>query len=442
MKLPRIKKMFATGLLALALGLFPSKVQSQQLQRIRVVDPITQEGLPNWYAILKNNVTQHTDTFRTNAQGYVDITTSVDENENEQQLEARVFQYNNGVRFDNASRVKIYDLLGKEVQSIENTENLEGGNLFWNLKNKHGDKVSAGFYIYDIVSKNSGFRGKLIYNGESIFPGKTLTRIAKDKSKNILNKVLTNEYTLELKDELTNNVGEYYDMKQSAGSVSGFKGSGWYGTDVNNNYFGDTSKVYEALYNLEIDLPEGFRSYFTRSIATAQDLNNNDIISVNWLDNRKYPFKIFHNRNTAPLPVFNQALDDVLQMITDSTTITHRGQVAPGIQFQEVPGFINNGINMDYTSAINATIPIMFDPPPGLNRGVPAYMTVKIDRNQTDYWDIRRDVEHEFGAHVLTGAGFFEPVPYFEFIPNGQFKTLLTAYKLKNFANLSLCQEE
>ena len=61
--------------------------------------------------------------------------------------------------------VKIFDLNGKLVRALSETENLSAGQhrFDWNGKNDKGNKVSAGIYIYQVILDTRIMNYKVIY---------------------------------------------------------------------------------------------------------------------------------------------------------------------------------------------------------------------------------------------------------------------------------------
>ena len=61
--------------------------------------------------------------------------------------------------------VKIFDLNGKLVRALSETENLPAGQhrFDWNGKNDKGNKVSAGIYVYQVILDTRIMNYKVIY---------------------------------------------------------------------------------------------------------------------------------------------------------------------------------------------------------------------------------------------------------------------------------------
>jgi len=52
-------------------------------------------------------------------------------------------------------RIKVYDIVGREVKTLVNTERSPGiYSVQWNGDNNYGSKVSSGIYIYRVVAGN------------------------------------------------------------------------------------------------------------------------------------------------------------------------------------------------------------------------------------------------------------------------------------------------
>ena len=58
------------------------------------------------------------------------------------------------------STIKIYTITGELVQLLQTDANADP--VQWNVKNKSGDNVASGVYIYQIKNSFSEKRGKLV----------------------------------------------------------------------------------------------------------------------------------------------------------------------------------------------------------------------------------------------------------------------------------------
>jgi hypothetical protein len=59
--------------------------------------------------------------------------------------------------------LKIYDILGREVKTLVNSEQNTGiYNIQWNGDNNYGSKVSSGIYLYKIEAGNFMMTKKMI----------------------------------------------------------------------------------------------------------------------------------------------------------------------------------------------------------------------------------------------------------------------------------------
>jgi len=447
MKLLSIKTMFATGLFALALGLSSSKTQAQQLQRIRVVDPImklvdsTQAGLSNYPVILKDNFTQRADTFHTNSQGYVDIVTDVKENESKNNLNVRISRANNGVSFlyDNDASIEIYDLLGQRVKT------LHGNNLIWDLTNENNVKTADGVYIYRIFDKQANnkviAKGKLMNLGRENI-GHSITQNLENKvNASRINKetlLTTKRYRLEIRDELTSSIGEFYDIVDEADSLQGFKGT-------SENYLGTAQRgVYEMLFNFQIDLADGFLTYLKNCIQVGIN-NNGDSLAIQWPKSKRLPLKVFYNRAQAPHPYFIDGLERVLNEIEDSTQIPYRGFMLPRLNlYQEVLTNDEGDIDMNYSETTNRVNPNWAPAPPGsgLPAGLVDSVVVFINRNEI-IGTVIPGCMHEYTAHATLGM-LSEPIPNEDSYPiyDRRRKAIIQGMSLSDFYNFSKSRRE
>ena len=420
-------------------SLFPSKANAQSMlseKNIRVIDPImklitsdsTQWGLANFPYKFTDNNTGRIDSGFTDSQGRIRITTSVNENNetNIGNLEVRIFGGNSGVNFLNNlknPKIKISNILGQEIN--------EAANNYWNLKNNNGIKVAGGIYPFMIFDDDELISTGIInYNGRDI--SYSLNNLVKDdnqnkKSNSFSKENSTRRYALELRDELTPQIGNFNDIVHEVNSVDSLL------------------DVYEMIYNFQINhlYDPNFLTMLKRNVGWSRNLDG-DTISVTWLKQNR-PCKIFKNRGQAPSPLFNQALDDLIRAIEDSTQISYRGNTIPRqTLFQEVSQYDSNGINMNYSGNLGDT-DIEYRPaPPGLVKGAIKNATVKINRNFIVYGSIIRQMGHELGHHALF-ANLYEPSnPTEREFPLPEYKIygIILLQGAKDYTNLSLSRAE
>ncbi len=56
--------------------------------------------------------------------------------------------------------IKIFTIMGELVQQLQSDSN--GNNVIWDVRNKDGENVASGVYVYQIKNSFSEKRGKLI----------------------------------------------------------------------------------------------------------------------------------------------------------------------------------------------------------------------------------------------------------------------------------------
>ena len=186
-----------------------------------------------------------------------------------------------------------------------------------------------------------------------------------------------------------------------------------------------------------------FFKYSAGSDTTFINKPNGEQILLNWFKDQ-LPLELFKNSGTAPLPVFNQALNDFIDTLTVKINKSYRnGTISNLIPFQEVGSYTLRGINMDYTQTGAGTSMSWFGVPPnsGLIRGPPRRATVYINRNSNDYLSIITQIGHECLVHALPagnpGREPITPEPGWPMNVNRE-NLITTGIVLKVFTNLSL----
>jgi hypothetical protein len=64
------------------------------------------------------------------------------------------------VRLAPDAKVKIYTIMGELVKELSDDDN--DGTVSWDVKNKDGERVASGVYLYQIKNPYSEKRGKLM----------------------------------------------------------------------------------------------------------------------------------------------------------------------------------------------------------------------------------------------------------------------------------------
>lgn len=464
------KNFIRAGALSLSM-LIASLNNANSQQIIRVIDPVmklvdtTQMGLANIPVILTDTFTQGRLERMTNSQGYAVLEHPASVSSDEDNKRAAVFSMNNKVIFSYyGNKIRIFNILGQEINELRNENNHGISTSVWNFTNKDNVKVASGVYFFNIYNNNDiAAHGKINYVPGMNEIGVNVENISSEGSKkhssygkNTLEKMAgshrdnpTRRYKLEIRDEITPALGEFFDIVQEADSISQFRGSARYEIPANDE------NTYEMIYNFGINHPvhQTFLHFFKYASGKAPDRlwgGDGDTILLNWYRApspwNALPWKIFRNRASAPLPVFNEAVDSILAEFENRTNINYRNRVIPRqTLFRDTLTFTERGINMDYTTTGNAVSGNDHDPPPGsgLAMGPALYRIVYINRNNFNFGTLRASVSHEFKVHALPNS-YLEP-----FLPEGSYPIpeyrihhLLELITLKNFTNLNLYKEE
>ncbi len=434
------------SLVGASFGLFnqanQANAQNIQNKRIRMVDTILYQvdslkqysGIPN----LKFNINGA--ELRTDAQGYVDIVTKVNEEEqisNKDFLNVALQGGNLRFNYAGEASLTIYDLLGREVKTFNNYDN----NITWDFTNNYHEKIANGFYLYALKKQDKIEHGSLITMFNQGLPYVYLKQKRKDnqgtRSSSSLSKASNLESLLSQSLSITD---------EDSLSVDGVTGLGKY-FDVEASYASLDSipDVIHMIPNLSFD-SEQYRNilHFLKYMTRSDGGSAGNVI----LPRFNFPIKHFHNKATAPNQDYIAAVDSAVSQDHNNswesmTVFNHKDYSLSALNlFEEVVADPDTGSTMDYTSTLSHVIFDRWAPYPG----PPLHAIVYVDNSTTNNLRIIRETKHELG-HVLFSSARHSTdtshnIQSGQYISKDEGKTIRIIYSLPDLQDMSIYKED